>query len=38
MDLKGHLKGIWDIEFSPVDKTIATASGDKLLKVWNISG
>lgn len=37
MELKGHSKGIWDLEFSPTDKQIVTAGGDKLLKVWNIN-
>jgi U3 small nucleolar RNA-associated protein 13 len=36
MELKGHMKGVWDLEFSPSDKQVATVSGDKLLKVWNI--
>ena len=38
LELKGHKKGIWDLEFSPSDKQIVTVSGDKLMKVWNISG
>ena len=38
MEIKGHMKGVWDIEFSPADKAIATVSGDKLVKVWNIGG
>jgi len=37
-ELKGHMKGIWDLEFSPTDKMIVTVSGDRLLKVWNIAG
>ena len=28
---------MWDIAFSKHDKSIATVSGDKLIKVWNIS-
>ena len=38
MEIRGHLKGVWDVEFSPTDKTLASVSGDKLVKVWNISG
>lgn len=34
--LNGHKKGVWDIAFSPVDKLLVSASGDKTLKVWNI--
>ena len=38
MELRGHMKGIWDLEFSPAEKQIVTVSGDKLMKVWNLSG
>lgn len=35
--LKGHRRGVWDVQFSPVDKVIATASGDKTVKVWSVT-
>lgn len=25
--LRGHKRGVWGVEFSPVDKCVATASG-----------
>ncbi|XP_019244618.1 PREDICTED: transducin beta-like protein 3 [Nicotiana attenuata] len=35
--LKGHKRGIWSVEFSPVDPCVMTASGDKTIKIWAIS-
>lgn len=35
--LKGHTRGIWSVEFSPVDQCVITASGDKTIKIWAIS-
>lgn len=35
--LKGHKRGIWSVEFSPVDQCVLTASGDKTIKYWLIS-
>ena len=34
--LRGHKRGIWSVAFSPVEKAIATASGDHTLKLWSI--
>ena len=34
--LRGHKRGVWSIAFSPVDQAIASASGDKTIKLWNI--
>lgn len=34
--LNGHKQGVWDIAFSPTDKLLVSASGDKTLKVWNL--
>lgn len=34
--LKGHKRGIWNVRFSRADRLIATASGDKTVKLWNL--
>ena len=34
--MKEHKRGVWDIEFSPVEKLLASAGGDGLIKIWNI--
>ena len=33
---KGHKRGVWSIKFSPVEQSLATASGDRTIKIWNI--
>lgn len=35
--LKGHKRGIWDIEFSPYERILASASSDKTIKLWNVA-
>ncbi|KAG5417747.1 utp13 [Candida metapsilosis] len=35
--LKGHKRGLWDINFYKYDKLIVTGSGDKTLKVWSLN-
>lgn len=32
--LRGHKRGLWDINFCQYDKLIATSSGDKTAKIW----
>ena len=32
-----HLSSVWGVDFSPDGKSIVSASGDRNLKVWNIS-
>ncbi|KAI5956217.1 utp13 [Candida jiufengensis] len=34
--LKGHKRGLWDINFYKFDKFIVTGSGDKTIKVWSL--
>ena len=33
----GHKRGVWSVDFSPVDKVLVSASGDASLKVWSVS-
>ncbi|ODV78668.1 WD40 repeat-like protein [Suhomyces tanzawaensis NRRL Y-17324] len=35
--LKGHKRGLWDINFYKYDKYIVTGSGDKTIKVWSLN-
>ncbi|KAG9050764.1 U3 small nucleolar RNA-associated protein 13 [Tulasnella sp. UAMH 9824] len=34
--LKGHKRGVWNVKFSKFDRVVATASGDKSVKLWNL--
>lgn len=34
--LKGHKRGIWACKFSPTDLALATASGDKSVRLWSL--
>jgi U3 small nucleolar RNA-associated protein 13 len=34
---KGHKRGVWSVRFSPTEKSLATASGDRTIKLWNIT-
>jgi U3 small nucleolar RNA-associated protein 13 len=35
--LQGQKKGVWDFSFSPVDKLLVSACGDKTVMVWNLT-
>lgn len=35
--LKGHIQGVKAAAFSPDNKTLATASGDRKVKLWNVA-
>ncbi|KAH9318134.1 hypothetical protein KI387_019903 [Taxus chinensis] len=37
MVLRGHKRGVWCVEFSPVDQCVITASGDKTIKILALS-
>lgn len=35
--LRGHRRGIWCVQFSPVEEVAATASADGTIKIWALS-
>jgi len=35
--LRGHRRGVWAAQFSPVDKAVVTAAGDKTLRLWSLA-
>jgi U3 small nucleolar RNA-associated protein 13 len=37
MTFRGHKRGVWDIAFSPIEKILASVSGDGTLKLWNLN-
>lgn len=37
MTLRGHKRGVWDIAFSPIEKVLASVSGDGTVKLWNLN-
>ncbi|KAG8989203.1 U3 small nucleolar RNA-associated protein 13 [Tulasnella sp. 427] len=34
--LQGHKRGVWNVKFSRFDRVVATASGDKSVKLWSL--
>jgi len=37
LTLEGHLKGISDLAFSPISKTLITASADETMRIWDLA-
>ena len=35
--LKGHKRAVWAVAFSPVDRAVASGSGDLTIKVWSVA-
>lgn len=33
---KGHKRGVWSVKFSKTERILATGSGDKTVKLWNL--
>lgn len=36
LTLAGHKRGVWSVQFSPIEKAIVTSSGDKTIKLWSL--
>ncbi|KAK4051392.1 U3 small nucleolar RNA-associated protein 13 [Microbotryomycetes sp. JL201] len=34
---KGHKRGVWTVKFSPTDQCLATGSGDRTIRLWNLT-
>lgn len=34
---EGHKRGVWSVQFSPLEQTIVTSSGDKSIKLWSLN-
>lgn len=34
---KGHKRGVWSVKFSSADQCLATASGDRSVKLWSLA-
>ena len=33
---KGHKRGVWTVKFGKAERVLATGSGDKSIKLWNL--
>ena len=37
LTLRGHRRGVWAVQFSPVDQALLTGSGDATLRLWSLA-
>ena len=37
LTLKGHRRGVWSAQFSPVDQCVLTGSGDATIRLWALA-
>jgi U3 small nucleolar RNA-associated protein 13 len=35
--LRGHKRGVWSVQFSPVDQCVLTGSGDATVRLWQLT-
>lgn len=37
LTLKGHRRGVWSAQFSPVEQCVLTGSGDATIRLWALA-
>ena len=37
LTLRGHRRGIWTVQFSPIDQCVLTGSGDATIRLWALT-
>lgn len=37
LTLKGHRRGVWSVQFSPIDQCLLTSSGDATIRLWALT-
>ena len=37
LTLRGHRRGVWTVQFSPIDQCVLTGSGDATIRLWALT-